>query len=76
MRGDALKVAVSAPPEKGKANKALLKMLARELRVSPAAVSIVAGGGSRRKLVKIEGVSEEQLNAWLETDGRRRTEDR
>jgi uncharacterized protein (TIGR00251 family) len=50
-----LKVAVSAPPEDGKANAALIELLARALKVPRSAVSIAAGAASRRKLVDIEG---------------------
>ena len=50
-----LKVAVSAPPEDGKANAALIELLARALKVPRGAVSIAAGAASRRKLVDIAG---------------------
>jgi len=50
-----LKIAVSAPPEDGKANAALVDLLARALKVPRGAVSIAAGVASRRKLVDIAG---------------------
>jgi uncharacterized protein (TIGR00251 family) len=50
-----LKVAVSAPPEDGKANAALIELLARALKVPRGAVWIAAGAASRRKLVDIAG---------------------
>ena len=41
--GQALKVAVSAPAEKGAANKALLKLLAKRLDLRPAQIQILSG---------------------------------
>ena len=53
--GDALKVRVSAPPEKGRANRAVVSLLAAFFDLEPAAVRVVAGGSSARKLVELEG---------------------
>ena len=65
----ALKVAVTAPPEKGKANKAVAQLLAKSLGVPPAAVSVVVGATGRRKQVAVDGLTQEQLNAWLARQG-------
>jgi uncharacterized protein YggU (UPF0235/DUF167 family) len=46
---------VSAPPEAGKANEALLKLLASRLGVPASACRVAAGAGARRKRVRIEG---------------------
>ena len=51
----ALKVAVTAPPEKGKANAALLKLLARAWRVPKSDLSLVAGHRDRRKVLHLAG---------------------
>ncbi len=59
--GEALKVAVSAPPEGGKANEALLRLLAKALGVSRSAVRLVGGRASRDKLIEVEGLTLEQL---------------
>lgn len=64
--GDALKLAVTAPPEKGKANQAVEKLLARELGVPRSAVIVTAGTSNRRKTVRIEGIAPERLGAWLQ----------
>ena len=63
--GEAVKIAVAAPPEKGRANRALERFLARELGVPAAAVSVAAGGASMHKVVRIEGVSPEALQSWV-----------
>jgi uncharacterized protein (TIGR00251 family) len=52
-----LKVSVSAPPEKGKANRALCNLLARRLGVSRSQVSVLSGHTSRRKKVLVERAS-------------------
>ena len=51
--GDALRIRVAAPPEKGKANAAVCVHLARVLGVRKADVRIVAGHGARRKTVEV-----------------------
>jgi hypothetical protein len=58
MADGTLKVRVAAPPEKGRANQALLALLASHFGVPPPAVTIVAGYGSARKLVRVQGISE------------------
>ena len=50
-----LKARVRAVPEKGAANAALEKLLAKALGVPASAVSVVAGGTSRLKTVRIAG---------------------
>jgi uncharacterized protein (TIGR00251 family) len=53
MADGTLKVNVVAPPEKGRANEELCRLLAEHFHVDPKAVAIVAGHGSPRKLVQI-----------------------
>lgn len=64
--GDALKVAVSAPPEGGKANAAVIKLLAERLGIAPGNISIQGGHSSPRKTVLIQGVDENTLRASLD----------
>ncbi|HET7295572.1 MAG TPA: DUF167 domain-containing protein [Gemmatimonadales bacterium] len=51
-----LVVRVRAPPERGRANDALCKLIAKRLRIAPGRVELVRGGRSRQKLVRVEGV--------------------
>ncbi|HVZ00968.1 MAG TPA: DUF167 domain-containing protein [Dongiaceae bacterium] len=53
--GPALRVAVNAPPEAGKANAAVIALLAEAFDVAKAAVSVVTGATDRHKLVEIRG---------------------
>jgi uncharacterized protein len=61
MEGDAIKIRLNAPPVEGKANEALIKFLAETLGVSRAQIEIVRGHASRRKLVRVRGVTAEQI---------------
>ena len=49
-----LKVAVTAVPEDGKANRALIALLAKQWKLPKSAITIEAGAGERRKLLLIE----------------------
>ncbi len=53
--GVALKVAVTAAPEAGKANAALLKLLARTFRLPARDLAVVRGLTDRRKVVAVAG---------------------
>jgi len=65
-----LKVKVSAPPEKGKANECLLKFLAKKLGVKKSAVSIISGTSSPVKHLRVSGVSADTLLKKLDLDRR------
>ena len=52
---DGIKVKVTAPPVEGKANEALVKLLAKEFKISPSSVEILRGHHSREKIIRIGG---------------------
>ncbi|MGO8081682.1 DUF167 domain-containing protein [Rhizobium leguminosarum] len=54
-----LKARVTAVPEKGKANKALMLLIARSLRVPKSSVSLVSGETARKKILRIDGDPED-----------------
>ncbi|MEZ6045667.1 MAG: DUF167 domain-containing protein [Planctomycetaceae bacterium] len=60
-----LKISVTAVPEKGKANQAVLKLLAAKLRVSRSQLEIVKGETSTQKQVFIHNLSREELQSQL-----------
>lgn len=54
-QGKFLKIRIKAPPEKGKANNALIEFLSRELSISKKDISILSGHTFCNKLIKIDG---------------------
>jgi uncharacterized protein (TIGR00251 family) len=60
-----LKVRVRARPVEGEANTALIKLLARTLGVPKSTVTLDRGGQSRLKMIRITGLSEDDLRARL-----------
>jgi uncharacterized protein (TIGR00251 family) len=56
-----LKVSVSAPPEKGKANKAVCALIARTLGVAKSRVAVIAGETSRDKKVLVRGADKDTI---------------
>jgi len=66
--GVALKVSVTAAPEDGKANAAVVKLLAAEWDVPRSTVEVVLGAADRRKVVQVSGEParlERMLKDWL-----------
>lgn len=58
-----LKVAVTSPPVDGEANAAVVELLAKTLGIARGAVEVVAGASSRRKTVRITGVTRAAIEA-------------
>jgi len=63
--GEALKIALTAPPVEGRANDACIKFLAEVLRVPRASVSIAAGQSSRNKVIRVRGLTAAQVEQRL-----------
>jgi uncharacterized protein (TIGR00251 family) len=65
--GESWKLRVCRPPERGKANAAVLELLSDTLRVPRRQLELVSGGGARDKVVEVTGLSlaeaEERLGA-------------
>ena len=64
--GDALKVRVAAPPEKGRANEALVAVLAEAFGVAAKDVTLVSGEASRSKRFRLAGVEPPEFEERLE----------
>jgi len=64
-KGDALRVKITAAPTKGKANSSCIALLADEFSLSKSQIEIVRGRTSRNKVIKIKGISKEDLEAIL-----------
>ena len=63
--GDAIKIKLRAPAAEGKANAALRSYLAEELNIPEHNVVLERGHKSRDKLIRIDGLSEEEARARL-----------
>lgn len=61
--GDSLKVKVKAPPEKGRANEAVVALLADRLGIDPSSIAVVSGHGSPAKVVAVDGMDDEAIRA-------------
>lgn len=63
--GGALRVAVSAPPEDGKANDAIVRLLAEAFNRRRSTVHLIAGQTSRTKKILFEEITAGELSALL-----------
>lgn len=68
--GDGWKVSVAAPPERGRANDELVLLLARELGLARPDVRVVAGLGTRDKVVELDGITVEEAERRLAAAGK------
>jgi len=64
-QGDVLRVHVRAPAQRGKANDAVLRLLAAALGVERRRLRIVRGETSRQKVVSVDGLDEAEMRARL-----------
>ena len=64
--GGALKLQVKEPPEDGRANEGVVRLLASLLKISARQIELVSGHASQDKRVTISGVDEAALRALLE----------
>ena len=63
VHGDRLKIGVTAPPVDGEANAAVIELIAKQLGIARGAVEVIAGASSRRKTIRVTGVTRSQLEA-------------
>lgn len=54
--GEGIKVRLASPPVEGKANRELIAVLAKELKIRKSDIEILSGKTSRNKVVRISGV--------------------
>ena len=68
-RGDELRVRVVAAAERGKANEAVIGLLADRLGLPKSALRVARGAASRRKVIEVDGLSAEEATRRLEEAG-------
>ena len=64
--GDALKIALTAPPIDGRANEACIEFLADLLDLPRSAITIISGQSSRNKVIRVSGISAHELRTKLQ----------
>jgi uncharacterized protein len=65
--GDVLKLSLTAPPVDGKANDACIEFFAKFLKVPRASVTIASGQTSRTKIIRVVGLSAEEVRKRIAT---------
>ena len=68
MSDGTLKLKVIAAPEAGRANQAVIALLARVLEVAPSRLALARGAGSRSKTIEIAGLSEHEVRARVDAE--------
>ncbi len=63
--GDALKVSFTTPPVEGRANEACIEFFAKLLKVPRSSVTIASGQTSRNKVIRVAGLTEQQVRDRL-----------
>lgn len=63
--GECLKIRVSQPPEKGKANAAVEAIICNALNLPNGSAKIVSGSSSQQKIIEIYGLSNAEINQRL-----------
>lgn len=63
--GDALKLSLTAPPLEGRANQACIEFFAMLLKLPRSSITIAAGQGSRNKVIRVTGLSAEEVGRRL-----------
>jgi uncharacterized protein (TIGR00251 family) len=71
LHGEGWKVRVAAPPQRGRANDAVVALLAEALGIDRGSVRVVAGHAARKKVIEIEGLGEKE--AWRRLEAAART---
>ena len=65
LHGDAIKLQVQAPPISGRANKAVIELLASALQLRHARIELIGGASSRRKRFLLIGLEPQAVHAQL-----------
>jgi len=71
-KGDALRASVTAPPEDGKANDAVIALLSDEWRLPKSAFTVIKGAAARNKTLRVSGEPANlaaRISEWMRTHG-------
>ncbi|OEU51082.1 MAG: YggU family protein [Desulfobacterales bacterium C00003060] len=67
LKGDALKIRLTAPPVEGAANKMCIELLAKTFKVRKSDVEIVRGKSSKSKQILVRSATRKQIESLLES---------
>ena len=65
--GETLRVRVASAPVDGKANDALMRLLAKALGLAPSRVNLISGAQARVKTIEVDGLSADEVRRALDT---------
>lgn len=71
-RGDVLRASVTAPPEDGKANDAVIALLSAEWRLPKSVFAVIKGASARTKTLSVNGepaVLASRIGDWMQAHG-------
>ena len=69
FRQDVLRLRVTAPPEDGKANAAVVRLLAQTLGISRSQLEVVRGHSSRHKVIRVSSLNALEVRQRLDPAG-------
>lgn len=67
--GGQIRLRVTAPAERGRANEAAMALVAERLGIAKSQITLARGASSRYKLVRIEGLDEREVRRRLQVGG-------
>jgi uncharacterized protein len=65
--GETLRVRVASAPVDGKANDALMRLLAKALGLAPSRLNLISGAQARVKTIEVDGLSADEVRRALDT---------
>ncbi len=70
VHNNQIKIAVTAPPVDGAANKAVIQALSRWLGLAKGRITLITGAESRRKTINLAGMERGEVEKWLAAQAR------
>ncbi|MFH0977548.1 MAG: DUF167 domain-containing protein [Spirochaetota bacterium] len=67
IKDDIIKVFLNSPPEDGKANKELIKIFSKQMRIAKSDIQIIRGEKSKKKQITIKGFTKEKVFILLKS---------
>jgi len=61
-----IKISLTASPHKGLANRQLIEIISKELKIAKSCINVVKGLKSHNKLIEIRDIDLEKINNWME----------